>query len=101
MISHDRDFIDAICDRTLSGRPTVVAYQGGYSAFEKQRAGAWHSNVPSTRVSKRSLTSKTMRQFRAKATKAKQAQSRLKALSAWRRLHPRRLTVLFSISRAR
>ena len=39
MISHDRDFIDAICERTLSlEQEQLIPYRGGYSAFEQQRA---------------------------------------------------------------
>ena len=62
MISHDRDFIDAICDRTLSLEgQQLVTYRGGYSAFEKQRAERMAQQRASMLVSKeRSLTSKTL-----------------------------------------
>ena len=39
MISHDRDFIDATCERTLEiAQQSLTAYRGGYSNYERQRA---------------------------------------------------------------
>lgn len=91
MISHDRDFIDAICDRTLSLEgQELVAYRGGYSAFEKQRAERMAQQRAQHARQQREIAhiEDFVRRFRAKATKAKQAQSRLKALERMETVAP-------------
>jgi len=91
MISHDRDFIDAICDRTLSlERQQLVTYRGGYSAFEKQRAERMAQQQAEYARQQREIAhiEDFVRRFRAKATKAKQAQSRLKALERMETVAP-------------
>ncbi|BBL72297.1 ATP-binding cassette domain-containing protein [Methylogaea oryzae] len=83
LISHDRDFLDDVANQILrleNGRVTL--YTGNYTAFEKYRA--------ETLAQQQSLYEKQQRQvahmrafvdrFGAKASKATQAQSRLKAL---------------------
>ncbi len=83
VVSHDREFLDAVTSHTLhieSGQVTLIA--GNYSAFERWRAArrvtdqATHEKTERRR---RELESFVTR-FRAKATKARQAQSRLKML---------------------
>jgi len=91
MISHDRDFIDATCDRTLSlERQQLVTYRGGYSAFEKQRAERMAQQQAEYARQQREIAhiEDFVRRFRAKATKAKQAQSRLKALERMEKVAP-------------
>ena len=91
MISHDRDFIDAICDRTLSLEgQQLVTYRGGYSAFEKQRAERMAQQRAEYARQQREIAhiEDFVRRFRAKATKAKQAQSRLKALERMETVAP-------------
>ena len=91
MISHDRDFIDAICDRTLSLEGQgLVTYRGGYSAYEKQRAERMAQQRAQFARQQREIAhiEDFVRRFRAKATKAKQAQSRLKALERMETLAP-------------
>ena len=91
MISHDRDFIDAICDRTLSLEgQQLVTYRGGYSAFEKQRAERMAQQQAEYARQQREIAhiEDFVRRFRAKATKAKQAQSRLKALERMETVAP-------------
>ena len=91
MISHDRDFIDAICDRTLSLEgQQLVTYRGGYSAFEKQRAERMAQQRADYARQQREIAhiEDFVRRFRAKATKAKQAQSRLKALERMETVAP-------------
>lgn len=91
MISHDRDFIDAICDRTLSLEgQQLVTYRGGYSAFEKQRAERMAQQRAEFARQQREIAhiEDFVRRFRAKATKAKQAQSRLKALERMETVAP-------------
>ncbi len=91
LISHDRDFLDAICDNTVHiEREKLTLYRGNYSQFERQRAEQM--------VQQQAMFEKQQRQvahlqsfidrFRAKATKAKQAQSRIKALERMTMLAP-------------
>ncbi len=83
IISHDRDFLDAVCDEIVhvaDGKTT--AYSGGYSSFERQRAEALERQA--AKHAKQQLEIRHMQsfidRFRAKAKKARIAQSRLKAL---------------------
>jgi ATP-binding cassette, subfamily F, member 3 len=83
VVSHDRDFLDRIATATLSIEARkLVRYAGGYSAFEQQRAQRLvHAAKQATEQAQRiaHLTS-FIERFRAKATKARQVQSRVKAL---------------------
>ena len=91
MISHDRDFIDAVCERTLSlEQQQLVTYRGGYSAYEQQRAERMAQQRAEFVRQQREIAhiEDFVRRFRAKATKAKQAQSRLKALERMETLAP-------------
>ena len=83
MISHDRDFLDAVIGQTLhieSRRMTL--YAGNYSAFERTRAErlAVQQSLHEKQQREVAHLEKFVERFRAKATKARQAQSRLKAL---------------------
>ena len=83
VISHDRDFLDAITQRTLQfERGTLVMYKGNYSSAEQQKAErmAQHQALYEKQQQRISEIDAFVRRFRAKATKAKQAQSRLKEL---------------------
>ncbi|MEO1078497.1 MAG: ATP-binding cassette domain-containing protein [Pseudomonadota bacterium] len=83
VISHDRDFIDACCTGVLHiERCALTAYRGGYSDFETQRAQRLAEQRASAdkQARRRAEIEDFVRRFRAKATKAKQAQSRLKEL---------------------
>jgi ATP-binding cassette, subfamily F, member 3 len=83
LVSHDREFIDAVADCVWHlEHDTITRYAGGYSSFEEQaleRAELRERTVQAQEIKIAHLTSFVER-FRAKATKAKQAQSRLKAL---------------------
>ncbi len=87
VVSHDRDFLDRVCDHSLAILPAeqggvVRLYDGGYSQFERSRAVELEQQFSAAvRQDKeiRRITSFVER-FRAKATKARQAQSRLKRL---------------------
>jgi ATP-binding cassette, subfamily F, member 3 len=83
LVSHDREFIDAVADSVWHlEHDTITRYAGGYTSFEEQaleRAELRESTVQAQETRIAHLTSFVER-FRAKATKAKQAQSRLKAL---------------------
>jgi ATP-binding cassette subfamily F protein 3 len=91
MISHDRDFIDATCERTLKiegGR--LLTYRGGYSDYERQRAEQLSQQQAIFEKQQRRVAEieDFVRRFRYKATKAKQAQSRLKELERMQQVAP-------------
>lgn len=83
LISHDRDFLDRVVTTILniSGR-RLRLYSGNYSAFERQRAE--HMAQQQSALAKQQRARDHMQlfvdRFKAKASKAKQAQSRIKAL---------------------
>ena len=84
VISHDRDFLDAVTDHTLHiEHQTLFSYRGNYSAFERLRSERLQQQQASFEKQQklRAHMEKFVERFRAKATKAKQAQSRLKALA--------------------
>jgi ATP-binding cassette subfamily F protein 3 len=84
VISHDRDLLDNAVGWILhleAGRLTL--YRGGYTAFERQRReqNALDCKLAKKRESERKRLRAFVDRFRAKATKARQAQSRLKLLA--------------------
>jgi ATP-binding cassette subfamily F protein 3 len=91
MISHDRDFIDATCQRILhiEGQ-RLHSYKGHYSDFERMRAERMANQQASYENQQRRITQieEFVRRFRYKATKARQAQSRLKELERMQALAP-------------
>ncbi len=91
MISHDREFLDAIIDRVLHiENRDIRAYSGNYSQFEEKRAEELAlQRVLQARQARRvaEITSFVNR-FRASATKSRQAQSRLKMLERMERIVP-------------
>ena len=83
VISHDRDFLDPIVDRVaLVGDGRIAVYTGNYSAFEQLRsAEVEHSRRAAQRIRReRARIQAFVERFRYKASKARQAQSRIKAL---------------------
>ncbi len=83
VISHDRDLLDAVCDHILHlDRAKLTLWKGNYSGFEKQRreAMAVQAKAAKKQEDKRKHLQAFVDRFRAKATKARQAQSRLKML---------------------
>jgi ATP-binding cassette subfamily F protein 3 len=83
IISHDREFLDAVVGRILSIRDRrITSYTGNYSAFEDQQtARAAQARASNERLRRESEHIRSfVERFRAKASKAKQAQSRLKWL---------------------
>jgi ATP-binding cassette subfamily F protein 3 len=94
MISHDRDFIDGTCERILHiEQQQLQAYKGNYSDFEQQRAERLANQQASYEKQQRRVAEidDFVRRFRYKATKAKQAQSRLKELERMQTLAPAHL----------
>ncbi len=91
IISHDREFLDAATRVTVQleqGR--LQRFAGGYTAFEERRAQALQQQAQAYARQQQDIAHLTsfVERFRAKATKAKQAQSRLKALERMERLAP-------------
>jgi len=84
LISHDRDLLDHAVDWILHlERGKLALYRGGYTAFERQRRERQTLDLKLAKkqeAERRRLTAFVDR-FRAKATKARQAQSRLKLLA--------------------
>jgi ATP-binding cassette subfamily F protein 3 len=83
VISHDRDLLDAVATHILHlERGKLALYKGDYSAFEKQRREAQLLAAKGARKQeeRRKHLQAFVDRFRAKATKARQAQSRLKML---------------------
>lgn len=83
LISHDRDFLDNVVDHLLHvEHKQLHLYKGGYSAFERQRSERLAQQQSMYEKQQREIAHMEdfVRRFKAKATKAKQAQSRIKSL---------------------
>ncbi len=83
MISHDRDFLDGLVDGTLSiEHKDLRRYRGGYSACEQQRAERAQQEQRSAEQTRRQAEhlQQFIDRFRAQANKARQVQSRIKAM---------------------
>ncbi len=91
LISHDRDFLDLCVDHiALLAEQRLHAYTGNYSAYEKQRATQLAQQQAAHEKQQRTVAhlQQFVDRFRAKATKARQAQSRLKALARMEEIAP-------------
>jgi len=91
VISHDREFLDAVTNVTLhidAGK--LVRYGGNYSKFEDMRAEQMElqQNAYAKQQDKIAHLQKFIARFKAKASKAKQAQSRVKALDRMEKIAP-------------
>ena len=83
LISHDRDFLDAVCDHIVHMyHQTLELYRGNYSLFERTRAEklALQQAEAAKQQARREEIERFIARFKAQATKAKQAQSRVKML---------------------
>jgi ATP-binding cassette subfamily F protein 3 len=84
LVSHDREFLDGVASRVFSlGGGRLRAYTGNYSAFEVQHAAevARSSALATKRRAQDAHIEAFVARFRAKASKARQVQSRLKWLA--------------------
>ncbi len=91
VISHDRDFLDAVCTHTLHlERGQGTLYTGGYSAFEAARAQRLSQQAAQFKAQQARIAhlQAFVDRFRAKATKARQAQSRLKQIERIEQVEP-------------
>src|SRR5690606_13392313 len=101
LISHDRDFLDACVSHVLHiEQPRVVLYAGGYTDFERQRGERLAQQQALFERQQREIAHMEdyVRRFRAKATKARQAQSRIKALERMERISAAHVDSPFSFS---
>ena len=83
VISHDRDLLDEAVDMIVHlDQGKLTPYRGGYSQFDRQRRErqALQLKLRKKQQDQRKHMEAFVERFRAKATKARQAQSRLKAL---------------------
>ena len=99
VVSHDRDFIDGVATAILHiDQLKLRRYSGDYSSFERQRAQA--VVLAAAQVEKqqreRAHLQSFIDRFRAKATKARQAQSRMKMLARMEDLAPLHVSAPFS-----
>lgn len=91
IISHDRDFLDAVCTRVAHIENTSVQlYTGNYSSFEAQRAEQLAQQQSMFKRQQKEIQhiQGYVDRFRYKASKARQAQSRLKMLQRMERIAP-------------
>lgn len=82
-ISHDRDFMDGVATQVISfEQRSLVGYRGNYSQFERQREERLSQQQAAfeKQEQQRAHLESFVNRFKAKATKAKQAQSRVKML---------------------
>lgn len=83
LISHDREFLDRVVSHVWNvEQQMITAYTGNYSDFERQRVERLSQQQAAYEKQQKEITHlhKYIDRFRAKATKARQAQSRIKAL---------------------
>ncbi|MGX2975752.1 ABC transporter ATP-binding protein [Ursidibacter arcticus] len=91
LISHDRDFLDPIINRVLHiEQQKLNDYTGNYSSFEIQRATKLSQQQSAFQQQQQKIAhlQKFIDRFKAKASKAKQAQSRMKALEKMELIAP-------------
>jgi ATPase components of ABC transporters with duplicated ATPase domains len=101
LISHDRDFLDNVVNKVIAVENLkLVTYRGNYSAFEQQlTAKTEHQHKQSQKQQEKiDHLTKYVARFRAKASKARQAQSRLKMLEKINKVDPLKELISFDFS---
>ena len=101
LIAHDREFLDRVVNRIVNiEHGKARAYRGNYSAFEDQRAAELAEQTALFTRQQREIKhmESFVERFRAQATKARQAQSRLKALERMQRIAPAHVDSPFEFS---
>lgn len=101
LISHDRDFLDSLVTHIAHvEQQKIIAYKGNYSSFERARAEKLAQQQASFEKQQREIAhmESFIRRFKAKATKAKQAQSRVKALERMSVIAPAHVDTQFSFN---
>jgi len=101
VVSHDRDFLDGCVTHIANIQSAkLTLYTGNYSAFEDARAAQLAAQQATYEKQTRVIAhmESFVARFRAKATKAKQAQSRLKALARMERIAAAHVDTPFEFS---
>ncbi len=101
LISHDRDFLDSVASHIAHiERQRLTLYSGNYSAFERLRAEHLAGQQAQYEQQQREIAHihSYVERFRAKASKARQAQSRLKALQRMELIAPAHVDSPFHFS---
>ncbi|MDN5513303.1 ATP-binding cassette domain-containing protein [Acinetobacter sp.] len=101
LISHDRDFLDAVTDHILHiENQELTLYTGNYSTFERTRSErlAQQQQAYEKQLETRAHLQKYIDRFKAQATKAKQAQSRIKQLERMQELSAAHVDTPFTFS---
>jgi len=99
IISHDRDFLDEVVNVVVHiDERKLKRYSGNYSSFERQRAAQMilAAGALEKQTRKRAHLESFVNRFKAQASKARQAQSRMKALAKMEELAPLRAAAEFS-----
>ncbi|WP_151634964.1 ATP-binding cassette domain-containing protein [Noviherbaspirillum aerium] len=99
IISHDRDFLDGVVNVIVHiDNRKLKRYSGNYSSFERQRAAhmALTQAAADKQARQRAHLQSFIDRFKAKATKARQAQSRMKMLAKMEEIAPLRAAAEFS-----
>jgi ATP-binding cassette subfamily F protein 3 len=99
VISHDRDFLDGVVNAIVHiDQRKLRRYSGDYSSFEQQRAQALvlAASQIEKQARERAHLQSFIDRFKAKATKARQAQSRMKMLAKMEDLAPLHVAAPFS-----
>src|SRR4029078_1207052 len=101
LIAHDREFLDRVTNRIVNiEHRTAQAFRGNYSALDEQRAAKLAEQAALYARQQREIKhmESFVERFRAKASKARQAQSRLKALERMQRIAPAHVDSPFEFS---
>ena len=101
LIAHDRDFLDRICNRVVNiEHGKIDVYRGNYSDFEEARAARLAQTQALYERQQREIEhiESFITRFKAKASKARQAQSRIKALERMQRIAPAHVDSEFTFS---
>jgi len=101
IISHDRDFLDNIVDRIVNiEKQKLDNYSGNYSSFERQRAEKLAQQQATFEKQQERIAhvESYIRRFRASATKARQAQSRIKELERMEKISAAHVDSPFSFN---
>jgi ATP-binding cassette subfamily F protein 3 len=99
IISHDRDFLDGVVNVIVQiDERKLKRYSGNYSSFERQRAAQMilAQGAMEKQARQRAHLESFVSRFKAQASKARQAQSRMKALAKMEELAPLRAAAEFS-----
>ncbi len=99
VISHDRDFLDGVVNVIVHiDERKLKRYSGHYSSFERQRAAQLElaQGMMEKQMRQRAHLQSFIDRFKAQASKARQAQSRIKALARMEEVAPLRAAAEFS-----